>query len=209
MNIILLGAPGAGKGTQAAKLVAEYNIPHISTGDILRAAVADSTPLGVEAKKYMDAGDLVPDQVVIGLVRERLGESDASTGFILDGFPRTTAQAIALDEQLADLGRRIDAAIAIEVEPSVIIARAANRRFCPKCGRTTTADEGDICVLCKAPLIQRDDDKEEVVKNRLDVYARQTSPLLEYYRGAGLLQTIDGDRPIDEVWASVRAVLPN
>jgi len=207
MNIILLGAPGAGKGTQAAHLVEEFGLAHISTGDILRAAVKAETPLGLKAKKYMDAGDLVPDDVVIGLIRDRLGEADTATGFILDGFPRTTAQAISLDEQLAELGRGIDAALAIEVDAEVIVRRICARRFCPVCGRITTAAEGDICVVCGAPLQQRDDDREDVVRNRLEVYEQNTAPLIDYYRGKNALCAINGDRPIDEVWSDIRTAL--
>jgi adenylate kinase len=207
MNIVLLGAPGAGKGTQAKNIVKTYDIPHISTGDILRAAVANETPLGLEAKKFMDAGDLVPDEVVIGLVRDRLSEPDTEEGFILDGFPRTTPQAIALDEKLVDLGKKIDVALAIEVEPEVIVKRLSSRRWCPTCGRITTADEGENCILCGAQLVQRDDDKESVIRNRLDVYARQTAPLIDYYGGKQVLVNVDGDRKPDEVWADVRTVL--
>lgn len=207
MNIVLLGAPGAGKGTQAARLIEAYKLPHISTGDILRAAVKNETPLGLEAKKFMDAGDLVPDSVVIGLVKDRLTEPDTNNGFILDGFPRTTAQAVALDEELNDLGKAISAAIAIEVDPEVIVARLTSRRTCGECGRITNADEGDTCKVCGGPLVQRDDDNEATVRNRLDVYERSTAPLIDYYAGKGNLSRIDGDRPVDEVWEDVKKVL--
>lgn len=207
MNIVLLGAPGAGKGTQAQNIIAEYKLPHISTGDILRAAVANKTPLGLEAKKYMDAGDLVPDEVVIGLVKDRLAQPDAEKGFILDGFPRTTAQAVALDEELSDLGKAIDAAIAIDVDPEVIVERLTSRRTCKGCGRITSASEGDTCKKCGAELYQRDDDNEKTVRNRLDVYAKSTAPLIDYYGGKGVLHSIDGDRPVDTVWADVKSVL--
>jgi len=207
MNIILLGAPGCGKGTQAAKLVESYGLAHISTGDILRAAVKAGTSLGLEAKKFMDAGDLVPDEVVISLIKNRLEEPDTAKGFVLDGFPRTTAQAIALDEQLADLGRLIDAALVIEVNAEVIVKRICSRRFCPACGRITNAAEGEVCIVCGAKLAQRDDDREAVVRNRLDVYERNTAPLIDYYRGKGVLNTVDGDRGVDEVWADVQTTV--
>lgn len=207
MNIVLLGAPGAGKGTQAARIIETYKLPHISTGDILRAAVAAGTPLGLEAKRYMDAGELVPDFVVIGLVKARLSEPDAEKGFILDGFPRTTNQAEALDRELVALGKVIDSAIAITVDPEVIVARLTSRRTCRECGRITSASEGDTCSACGGELFQRDDDNEKTVRNRLDVYDRSTAPLIEYYRGKGVLHEIDGDRPVDTVWGDVRAIL--
>ncbi len=207
MNIVLLGAPGAGKGTQAQNIINEYQLPHISTGDILRAAVANKTPLGLEAKKFMDAGDLVPDEVVIGLVKDRLAQPDTDKGFILDGFPRTTAQAVALDEELSDLGKAIDAALAIDVDPEVIVNRLTSRRTCKECGRITSASEGDTCSVCGGELYQRDDDNEKTVRNRLDVYAKSTAPLIDYYGGKGVLNTIDGDRPVDTVWADVKSVL--
>ena len=207
MNIVLLGAPGAGKGTQAQNIINEYQLPHISTGDILRAAVANKTPLGLEAKKFMDAGDLVPDEVVIGLVKGRLAQPDTDKGFILDGFPRTTAQAVALDEELSDLGKAIDAALAIDVDPEVIVNRLTSRRTCKECGRITSASEGDTCSVCGGELYQRDDDNEKTVRNRLDVYAKSTAPLIDYYGGKGVLNTIDGDRPVDTVWADVKSVL--
>jgi len=206
MNIVLLGAPGAGKGTQAEKLVAEFNLAHISTGDILRAAVKAGTPLGLEAKSYMDAGELVPDSVVIGLVKERLQEPDTEQGFILDGFPRTTAQAVALASELAELGRAIDAAIAVVVEPEVIVERLTSRRLCRACGHIGTAADA-VCPACGGEMYQRDDDKPETVRNRLDVYAKSTAPLIDYYRGADLLKEIDGDRGIDAVYADVKLAL--
>jgi adenylate kinase len=207
MNIVLLGAPGAGKGTQAAKIIAEYGVPHISTGDILRAAVANQTPLGLEAKRYMDAGELVPDTVVIGLVRSRLSEPDTDKGFILDGFPRTTAQAEALDAELDSLGKRIEAAVAITVDPEVIVKRLTSRRTCAGCGRITSVDEGVSCAECGGELTQREDDNEATVRNRLDVYERSTAPLIEYYGGKGVLHKIDGDRPVDVVWGDVKRAL--
>jgi adenylate kinase len=209
MNLVLLGAPGAGKGTQAERIIETFGLAHISTGDILRKAVADQTPLGLEAKRYMDAGELVPDDVVIGLVRERLQQSDAAKGFILDGFPRTVVQARALDEALASLGKKIDAAIAIVVDPEVIIRRLTSRRTCRDCGKitTTSALVGGTCPICGGEVYQRDDDNEQTVRNRLEVYDRSTAPLIDYYRSAGLLAEIDGDRPVGEVFADVKAVL--
>lgn len=207
MNVVLLGAPGAGKGTQAQKMIDAYGIPQISTGDILRASVAAGTDLGLEAKHYMDAGELVPDEVVIGLVKSRLAEPDTDKGFILDGFPRTTAQAEALDVELDALGKGIDSAIAITVDPEVIVARLTSRRVCRACGAITNADAGSTCPKCGGELYQRDDDNEATVRNRLDVYARSTAPLIDYYAAKGLLHEIDGDRPVDVVFADVRAVL--
>jgi adenylate kinase len=206
MNSVLLGAPGAGKGTQAAKLVAEYGLAHISTGDILRAAVKAGTPLGLEAKSYMDKGELVPDSVVIGLVKERLQKADTQDGFILDGFPRTSMQAVALASELAELGRDIDAAVAVQVDPEVIVERLTSRRLCRECGYIGSANDAG-CPLCEGDLYQRDDDKPETVRNRLEVYDRTTAPLIEYYRGSNLLVEVDGDRPVDEVFADIKAAL--
>jgi adenylate kinase len=207
MNVVLLGAPGAGKGTQAQKMIDVYGIPQISTGDILRASVAAGTELGLQAKRYMDAGDLVPDEVVIGLVKTRLAEPDAERGFILDGFPRTTAQAEALDAELVSLGKAIEAAIAITIDPEVIVTRLTSRRVCRACGAITNATAGDTCPKCGGELYQRDDDNEATVRNRLDVYERSTAPLIDYYRAKGLLHEIDGDRPVDDVFAEVQAAL--
>ena len=207
MNVVLLGAPGAGKGTQAQKMIDAYGIPQISTGDILRASVAAGTELGLEAKRYMDAGDLVPDEVVIGLVKTRLAEPDAEKGFILDGFPRTTAQAEALDAELESLGKAIESAIAITVDPEVIVARLTSRRVCRACGAITSAVSGNACPKCGGELFQRDDDNEATVRNRLEVYERSTAPLIDYYRAKDLLHEIDGDRPVDAVFAEVKAAL--
>ncbi len=207
MNIVLLGAPGAGKGTQAERIIAAYGVPHISTGDILRAAVGNATPLGLEAKRYMDAGELVPDSVVIGLVKDRLSQPDTEPGFILDGFPRTTAQAEALDAELRSLGKHIDAAVAITVDPEVIVGRLTSRRTCRSCKRITNAAEGDTCTACGGDLYQRDDDNEATVRNRLDVYDRSTAPLIDYYRGKNVLHEVDGDRPVDTVWSDVESAL--
>lgn len=206
MNIVLLGAPGAGKGTQAAKLVEEFATPHISTGDILRAAVKNQTELGKKAKGYMDAGDLVPDSLIIDLMDERLREPDCEKGFILDGFPRTTAQAVALDDMLVRLERPLDAALLVDVDPEVIIKRLTERRCCKECGYIGTAADA-TCPKCGGEMYQRDDDNETTVRNRLDVYAKSTSPLIDYYKGKGLLKSVDGDRPVDTVYVDVRAQL--
>lgn len=206
MNIVLLGAPGAGKGTQAAKLVEEFGTPHISTGDMLRAAVKAGTELGKKAKSYMDAGDLVPDEVIIGLVIERLGQPDTEKGFILDGFPRTTAQAVALDAELGKLERPLEAALLIDVDSEVIIKRLTSRRMCKECG-FIGSDADAACPKCGGEMYQRDDDKPETIQKRLDVYENQTAPLVEYYRGKELLKVVDGDRPVDEVYADVKELL--
>ena len=206
MNIVLLGAPGAGKGTQAAKLVEEHEIPHISTGDMLRAAVKAGTELGKKAKSYMDAGNLVPDEVIIGLVTERLQEPDTEKGFILDGFPRTSAQAVALDAELAKLERPLDAALLIDVDAEVIVRRLTSRRMCKECGYIGTAADAS-CPKCEGEMYQRDDDNEATVRNRLDVYETSTAPLIDYYRGCNLLVTIDGDRDADLVYADVKRAL--
>ena len=206
MNIVLLGAPGAGKGTQAAKLVEEFKMPHISTGDMLRAAVKAGTPLGKKAKTYMDAGELVPDDVIIGLVIDRLQEPDTDVGFILDGFPRTSAQAVALDAELGKLERPLDAALLVDVDPEVIIKRLTSRRMCKECGYIgSVADES--CPKCGGEMYQRDDDNEATVRNRLEVYEKSTSPLIDYYRGSELLVSIDGDRDPDAVYADVKEAL--
>ena len=206
MNIVLLGAPGAGKGTQAAKLVEEFATPHISTGDILRAAVKNQTELGKKAKGYMDAGDLVPDSLIIDLMDERLREPDCEKGFILDGFPRTTAQAVALDDMLVRLERPLDAALLVDVDPEVIIKRLTERRCCKECGYIGTAADA-TCPKCGGEMYQRDDDNETTVRNRLDVYAKSTSPLIDSYKGKGLLKSVDGDRPVDTVYVDVKALL--
>lgn len=206
MNIVLLGAPGAGKGTQAQKLVEEFGLAHISTGDLLRAAVKVQSELGLQAKAYMDAGKLVPDQLVINLVKERLDADDARAGFILDGFPRNTAQAVTLDSELAAMKRNLDAALLVDVNPDVIVKRLSSRRTCRSCGYTAPGGV-DVCPRCGGEMYQRDDDKPETIQKRLDVYQTQTAPLIEYYRGHSILKEVDGDRPVDEVYADVRALL--
>ncbi len=206
MNIVLLGAPGAGKGTQAQRLVEEFGFAHISTGDLLRAAIKAGSELGQKAKGYMDAGKLVPDELVIDLVKERLGADDAQRGFILDGFPRNTAQAVTLDSELAAMERTLDAALLVSVEPAVIVDRLSSRRTCRDCGYTAPAGV-DVCPRCSGEMYQRDDDKPETIQRRLDVYESQTAPLVEYYKGHSILKEVDGDRPVDEVYADVKTLL--
>ncbi|MCE5190863.1 MAG: adenylate kinase [Actinomycetia bacterium] len=212
MNIMLLGAPGAGKGTQAAKLVDAYGFAHISTGDILRKAVANQTPLGLAAKKYIDAGELVPDMVVIGLVKARLQEPDAEKGFILDGFPRTVIQADALGRALQELHKKLDAVISIDVDKGVLIKRLTGRRMCAQCGAifnvVSQPETGNgVCPACGGSLMQRDDDTVTTVTNRLDVYERSTAPLIAYYRDKGVLRRVDGNRPAESVFSDVRAIV--
>lgn len=212
MNVVLLGAPGAGKGTQAAKMVEEFGLAHISTGDMFRKAVAEGTAMGVEAKRYMDAGELVPDEVVIGIVKERLAEPDCDAGFILDGFPRTVGQADALTAALDSMGKKLDSVISIDVPREALVDRLTARRQCRDCGRIynvmTDAPPADgRCGECGGEIYQRDDDTVETVTNRLDVYEAKTAPLIDYYRSAGLVRPIDGNRDVDSVFADVAAVM--
>lgn len=206
MNIVLLGAPGAGKGTQAKKLVENHGMLHLSTGDLLRAAVKDQTPLGIKAKSYMDAGDLVPDELIINMVKERIQADDAKNGVIFDGFPRTATQAVALDSELAELGQPLEYAVLVDVKSEVIVKRLTSRRTCRDCGYIGT-DADASCPKCSGEMYQRDDDNEATVTNRLSVYETSTAPLIDYYRGKDLLVTIDGDRPVDDVYADVVAAL--
>ena len=212
MNIILLGPPGAGKGTQAKMLVDRYGIPQISTGDILRANLKAQTDLGLEAKKYMDAGKLVPDEVVIGITENRIKEDDCQKGYMLDGFPRTVAQAEALDEMLSKVDSGIDHVISIEVPNDELMGRLTGRRTCRACGQgfhvmfDPPKVEG-VCDKCSGELYQRDDDNEETVGNRLKVYSDQTQPLIDYYRDKGLLRPIDGVGEIREIFDRITKVL--
>jgi adenylate kinase len=206
MRIVLLGAPGSGKGTQAKKLMAERKIPQISTGDILRAAVAAGTEYGEQAKKIMDAGELVPDDVMLGIIRDRLGEDDASGGFILDGFPRTQQQALDLEDLLEKMGQPLDSAILMDVDFDVLLKRLTGRRTCSLTGKLLNVyfsprEELDACTEAGGELIQREDDNEQTIGNRLEVYRSQTEPLIEFYQGKDKLQTIDADGSIDEVYA--------
>jgi adenylate kinase len=212
MNLILMGLPGAGKGTQAERIVEKYGLPHISTGDMFRAAIKEETELGKKAKSYMDAGELVPDDVTIGIVRERLGKADCQKGFLLDGFPRTTAQAEALDNLLADMGRRIDAVLYIDVDRDSLLERLTGRRICSQCGATyhitlNPPKEEGVCDKCGGQLYQRDDDKIETVKTRLEVNEKQQKPLLDFYKKKNCLEEIDGNQDIDDVFASIERVL--
>lgn len=206
MKIVLLGGPGAGKGTQAQRLVAEYGVAHISTGDLLRAAIKNGTELGKQAKSYMDKGQLVPDELVVNLVKERLADDDAQKGFILDGFPRNTAQAVVLDSELKDMGLALDAAVLVDVDPDVIVKRLSSRRTCKNCGYTAPAGV-DVCPRCGGEMYQRDDDKPETIQRRLDTYERETAPLVGYYREHGILNEVDGDRPVDDVYSDVKVLL--
>lgn len=207
MNIVLLGAPGAGKGTQAAKLVEKFGMCHISTGDILRAAVRDQTELGVKAKGFMDAGELVPDELIIDLMKERIQQPDTQAGVLFDGFPRTTTQAVALDGMLSQLERPLDAALLIDVDFEVIVKRLTSRRMCRECGYIGSAADGAACPKCGGEMYQRDDDNETTVRNRLDVYEKSTAPLIDYYRGSDLLVSVDGDRDPNVVLEDVVAKL--
>ena len=212
MKIIMLGAPGAGKGTQAKKISEKYGIPHISTGDIFRSNIKNGTELGKKAKSYMDQGLLVPDELVVDLVVDRLAKDDCEKGCVLDGFPRTIPQAEALDAALAEKSDAVDMAIDIEVPDENIINRMSGRRACVNCGATyhivhvPPKAEG-ICDVCGKELILRDDDKPETVKKRLDVYHEQTQPLIDYYSGKGVLKEVDGTKDMDDVTAEIIALL--
>lgn len=212
MKLILLGPPGAGKGTQAKMLTERFDIPQISTGDILRAAVKAGTPMGLKAKACMDAGELVPDEVVVGIVNERLQMSDCDNGFILDGFPRTVPQADALTDSLEALDKQLDAVISLEVNIEALIERLTGRRTCRNCGRgyhitfDPAGTEG-VCDACGGELFQRDDDQEATIRKRLDVYQEQTAPLVEYYKSAGLLKAVDGMLDIDVVQQNMMELL--
>ncbi|MHD0397083.1 adenylate kinase [Staphylococcus simulans] len=212
MNIILMGLPGAGKGTQASEIVKKFPIPHISTGDMFRKAIKDETELGKEAKSYMDRGELVPDEVTVGIVKERLSEDDAKKGFLLDGFPRTLEQAEALSKIMTELGRKIDAVINIEVPEEELMNRLTGRRVCEICGTTyhlvfNPPKVDGVCDLDGGKLYQREDDNPETVAKRLEVNVKQSKPILEYYDKEGVLKNVDGSKDIQEVTGSVIDIL--
>lgn len=212
MNIIIMGLPGAGKGTQAAKIIKKYSIPHISTGDMFRLAIKNETDLGRQAKAFMDQGELVPDEVTVGIVKERLSQSDAKDGFLLDGFPRTVEQAEALNSIMSELGTQIDKTIYVEVPEEELMNRLTGRRICETCGATyhlvfnPPKTEG-ICDLDGGKLYQREDDNPETVQNRLEVNIKQTAPLLDFYKSLGVLATVDGSKDIEEVFEEVDEIL--
>ena len=212
MKIIMLGAPGAGKGTQAKKIAEQYGIPHISTGDIFRANIKGGTELGMKAKSYMDQGQLVPDDVTIGMLLDRISQADCEGGYVLDGFPRTIPQAESLTEALKALGEKMDYAIDVDVPDEAIVTRMSGRRACLACGATyhivniPTKVEG-VCDRCGSPVVLRDDDKPETVKKRLEVYHTQTQPLIDYYEKQGILKTVDGTQSMDTVFQTIIEIL--
>lgn len=212
MRIVLLGAPGSGKGTQAKRLQADRNIPQISTGDMLRAAVDADTRFGRQARDIMDAGELVPNDIMLGIISERLAEPDTEEGFILDGFPRTEKQALDLEELLDQLGKPLDAAVLMDVDSDILFKRLTGRRTCSLTGKLlniyfSPQDELDACIEAGGELIQRDDDNEETIKNRLDVYRQQTEPLIDYYRSRGKLRIVDANGTVDDVYERLLAVI--
>ncbi|KRG14308.1 adenylate kinase [Virgibacillus soli] len=212
MNLVLMGLPGAGKGTQADKIVEKYGTPHISTGDMFRAAISEGTELGLKAKSFMDQGALVPDEVTIGIVQERLNKPDCENGFLLDGFPRTVAQAEALEAILDEIGKKIDFVINIQVDKEILMERLTGRRICENCGTAyhlvfnPPAVEG-VCDRCGGKLYQRADDNAETVQNRLEVNLQQTQPLLDFYQEKGYLKNINGQQHIDQVFADIDSLL--
>ena len=212
MKIIMLGAPGAGKGTQAKMIADKYSVPHISTGDIFRANIKNGTELGMEAKKYMDQGQLVPDELTVKILLDRVAQDDCQNGYVLDGFPRTIPQANVLDEALSKLGEKIDFAVNVDVPDENIIRRMGGRRACVSCGATYHIEhvppkaEG-ICDRCNSELILRDDDKPETVKNRLEIYHEQTKPLIEFYEAKGVLKNVDGTVDMKDVFAAIVSIL--
>ncbi|CEE00011.1 MULTISPECIES: adenylate kinase [Bacillaceae] len=212
MNLILMGLPGAGKGTQAEKIVQKYQIPHISTGDMFRQAIKDGTELGLKAKSYMDKGELVPDEVTVGIVRERLSKSDCQAGFLLDGFPRTVQQAESLDQILNDLNKKIDYCIHINVDKNILMERLTGRRICKSCGATyhlvfNPPQVANTCDKCGGELYQRPDDHAETVQNRLDVNVKQMKPLLDFYASKDVLKTINGVQEINKVFEEIDKLL--
>lgn len=214
MKIVLLGPPGAGKGTQAKSISNKYSIPHISTGDIFRKNISENTSLGIEAKSYMDKGQLVPDEVTINMVKDRLSQDDCNDGYLLDGFPRTVAQAKALDSFLKEKSEELDTALAISVPNEFILERMTGRRVCPSCGASyhikfNPPADSKKCDLCGTDVIQRKDDTEETVKERLEVYGRETQPLIDYYDAQEKLATVDGTKAIIEVFRGICEILEN
>lgn len=212
MNLMLFGAPGAGKGTQAKYLIEKFNIPQISTGDMLRAAIADGTAMGMEAKGYMDAGKLVPDSTIIGIIKDRLAAEDCKKGFILDGFPRTLAQAEALEALMKEMEISLDKVISLNVPDELIVGRITGRRVCPKCGASFHTEFNppkveNICDYCGAALITRKDDNAETVKSRLETYHAQTTPLIEYYTNLGVFAELDGTKDVSQVTKDMFALL--
>ena len=213
MRIVLLGPPGAGKGTQAKSISNRYSIPHISTGDIFRKNISENTPLGMEAKKYMDNGQLVPDEVTINMVKDRLSQNDCKNGYLLDGFPRTVSQAEALQAFLKERNETLNTALFIEVPQEFILERMTGRRVCPSCGASyhvkfNPAKDGK-CELCGSTVVQRKDDTEETVKERLDVYEKQTQPLIDFYKNINLLSVVDGTKAINMVFEDICTLLDN
>lgn len=212
MKIVMLGAPGAGKGTQAIKISEKYGLPHISTGDIFRYNIRNNTELGLKAKEYMDKGELVPDELTVSILLDRVGKEDCAKGYILDGYPRTIPQAEVLEEALKKNGTNIDFAVNVVVPDENIVERMSGRRACTNCGETyhlvykKTKEEG-TCDRCGSGLVQRDDDKPETVKSRLDIYHKQTEPLEEFYKNRGVYKEVDGTKPMEEVFADICSIL--
>lgn len=218
LRLVFLGPPGAGKGTQASRLAARLGVPHVSTGDMFRAAIAAGTPMGERARPYVERGAYVPDEVVVGVVRERLEAGDCASGFVLDGFPRTTVQAEALDRLLAERGTPLDAVVHLAVDDDTVVRRLSGRRVCPRCGAVHGAADAaggtagasavaSRCARCGAELVQREDDREDLVRRRLAVYRQQTGPLVEYYRERGLLREVDGTGSVEDVAARIGRAL--
>ncbi|MBE5844930.1 MAG: adenylate kinase [Butyrivibrio sp.] len=212
MKIIMLGAPGAGKGTQAKMIADKYKVPHISTGDIFRANIKNGTELGKKAKEYMDKGQLVPDELTVEILLDRVAQDDCKNGYVLDGFPRTIPQADVLDKELTKLGDKVDFAINVDVPDENIVRRMSGRRACLKCGATYHIEhippkQEGICDTCGSELVQRDDDKPETVQNRLSVYHEQTQPLIDYYNAKNILKSVDGTKDMQEVFAEITGIL--